>query len=60
MFCMGVVAGQMIYVECVLHDTADTGTCGGEQINTRAAAPAPTTEKKKKQSISPSEVKVGL
>ena len=39
---------------------ADTGTCGGEQINTRAAAPVPTTEKKKKQSISPSEVKVGL
>ena len=37
--------------------TADTGTCGGEQINTRAAAPAPTTEKKKKQYVSTSESK---
>ena len=49
MFCMGHGAGQMIYVEYVLLDTADTGACGGEQIKTRAAAPALTIEKKKKR-----------
>ena len=62
MFCMGHGAGQMIYVEYVLHDTADTGACGGEQIKTRAAAPAPNhrKEEREKQSISTSDVKVGL